>query len=34
MLYADASHPLTDGYALLANQTLDSNAFKSWQQFQ
>lgn len=30
LLYADASHPLTDGYALLAKRTLDSDAFKSW----
>ena len=30
-LYADASHPLTDGYALLAKKTLESDAFKDWQ---
>ncbi len=30
LLYADASHPLTDGYALLARRTLDSADFQSW----
>jgi hypothetical protein len=29
-LYADASHPLTDGYALLATRTLASDAFQTW----
>jgi hypothetical protein len=29
-LYADASHPLTDGYALLAKKTLASEDFQSW----
>ena len=29
-LYADASHPLTDGYALLARETLASEAFQRW----
>jgi hypothetical protein len=29
-LYADASHPLTDGYALLAKETLDNAAFQNW----
>jgi hypothetical protein len=29
-LYADASHPLTDGYALLARKTLASEGFQSW----
>jgi len=29
-LYADASHPLTDGYALLAKRTLASAEFRSW----
>lgn len=33
-LYADASHPLTDGYALLARRTLESEAFQSWRQRQ
>jgi phosphoribosylformylglycinamidine synthase len=30
LLYADASHPLTDGYALLARRTLTSDDFQSW----
>jgi hypothetical protein len=30
LLYADASHPLTDGYALLARRTLSSEEFQSW----
>jgi lysophospholipase L1-like esterase len=30
LLYADASHPLTDGYALLARRTLESHDFQSW----
>jgi hypothetical protein len=30
LLYADASHPLTDGYALLAKRTLASEDFQSW----
>jgi hypothetical protein len=30
LLYADASHPLTDGYALLARQTLASDEFQIW----
>jgi lysophospholipase L1-like esterase len=30
LLYADASHPLTDGYALLAKKTLASEDFQSW----
>ncbi len=29
-LYADASHPLTDGYALLAKQVYASPTFTSW----
>ncbi len=29
-LYADASHPLTDGYALLAKMTLTNEAFQAW----
>ncbi len=29
-LYADASHPLTEGYALLARKTLASDDFQSW----
>jgi len=29
-LYADASHPLTDGYALLARQICKSQVFQSW----
>ena len=29
-LYADASHPLTEGYALLAKRTLSSADFQSW----
>jgi hypothetical protein len=29
-LYADASHPLTDGYALLARQTLGNEEFQQW----
>jgi len=31
-LYADASHPLTDGYALLAKRTLENEAFNNWQE--
>ncbi len=30
LLYADASHPLTDGYALLAKRTLENSDFQSW----
>jgi hypothetical protein len=30
LLYADASHPLTDGYSLLAKRTLASPDFQSW----
>jgi hypothetical protein len=30
LLYADASHPLTGGYALLAREVLDSADFRSW----
>jgi hypothetical protein len=30
VLYADASHPLTDGYALLAKRTLESGDFQAW----
>ena len=30
LLYADASHPLTDGYALLARQMLASPEFQNW----
>jgi len=30
LLYADASHPLTDGYALLAKRTLANEDFQSW----
>ncbi len=29
-LYADASHPLTDGYALLAKKTLANEDFQTW----
>jgi hypothetical protein len=29
-LYADASHPLTDGYALLAQKTLGNEEFRQW----
>jgi len=29
-LYADASHPLTEGYALLARRTLANEDFQSW----
>jgi hypothetical protein len=29
-LYADASHPLTDGYALLAKQLFKTPAFREW----
>ena len=29
-LYADASHPLTDGYALLVRQTLSNKDFAQW----
>jgi hypothetical protein len=29
-LYADASHPLTDGYALLAQRIYSDPAFKQW----
>lgn len=29
-LYADASHPLTDGYALLAKQLLGESSFRRW----
>ena len=29
-LYADASHPLTDGYALLAEKTLANHEFQQW----
>lgn len=29
-LYADASHPLTDGYALLARETLADPGFQDW----
>jgi len=29
-LYADASHPLTDGYALLARMTLTNQSFQAW----
>jgi len=30
LLYADASHPLTDGYALLAEQLFASSQFQEW----
>ena len=30
LLYADASHPLTDGYALLARGMLKSDDFQNW----
>jgi hypothetical protein len=30
LLYADASHPLTEGYALLAQRTLASEDFQNW----
>jgi hypothetical protein len=30
LLYADASHPLTEGYALLARRTLESDDFQKW----
>jgi glycosyltransferase involved in cell wall biosynthesis len=29
-LYADASHPLTDGYAMLAQRLCDAPAFQRW----
>jgi len=29
-LYADASHPLTQGYDLLAKQIYQSEAFQKW----
>src|SRR5262249_52489804 len=29
-LYADASHPLTDGYAMLAKFLFENDAFKNW----
>jgi len=29
-LYADASHPLTDGYALLAKQLYSDPTFQTW----
>jgi len=29
-LYADASHPLTDGYQLLAHQLADTGTFSAW----
>jgi hypothetical protein len=29
-LYADASHPLTEGYALLAKQIYGTEDFRSW----
>ncbi len=29
-LYADASHPLTDGYRLLAHQLAENEAFSAW----
>jgi hypothetical protein len=32
LLYADASHPLTDGYALLAKRNLANNDFENWLQ--
>jgi hypothetical protein len=31
-LYADASHPLTSGYQLLAEKISANPAFKSWMQ--
>ena len=31
-LYADASHPLTEGYELLAKRILSSSDFKKWSQ--
>ncbi|MEK7677622.1 MAG: hypothetical protein AAB676_17475 [Verrucomicrobiota bacterium] len=30
-LYADASHPLTDGYALLAKRLSENESFRKWQ---
>jgi hypothetical protein len=30
-LYADASHPLTEGYRLLAAQLFADAAFRTWQ---
>lgn len=30
LLYADASHPLTEGYAQLAGRTLGSETFQAW----
>jgi len=30
LLYADASHPLTGGYALLSKKTLESESFQAW----
>jgi hypothetical protein len=29
-LYADASHPLGDGYALLAKRLLEDQSFADW----
>jgi hypothetical protein len=29
-LYADASHPLTDGYELLARRICGTDAFRQW----
>ena len=29
-LYADVSHPLTDGYALLAKRLYDDTEFQTW----
>jgi hypothetical protein len=34
LLYADASHPLTEGYALLAKRTLASDDFQNWLKLQ
>jgi hypothetical protein len=30
LLYADSSHPLTEGYALLARRTLENEDFQRW----
>ena len=30
LLYADASHPLTAGYELMAERTMANEAFKKW----
>jgi hypothetical protein len=32
-LYADASHPLTEGYRLLAEQLFQDGTFQAWQKW-